>query len=67
MTEHIGFKKLEHRIEREYEKKGLSKNTAELYAKETAAKVYREQHGLYGHPLHNMHEHNGRVRVLHKV
>ena len=62
---HIGFNRLEHRIEREYEKKGYAKGTAKLFGQETAAKVYHEQHGINGQALHIMHEHKGRVKVLH--
>lgn len=55
---HIGFNRLEHRIEREYEKKGYAKGTAKLFGQETAAKVFREQqhpHGMIGHTLHHPH------------
>ena len=55
---HLGFKRLEHRIEHEYERKGVPKETAILYGKETAAKVFKEQqhpNKLLGHPLHQPH------------
>ena len=37
------FNKLEERIKREYVVKGVSPKTAEMWAKATAGKVYREQ------------------------
>jgi hypothetical protein len=42
-TRHIGFRGLDTKVTREYEKKGYSKAKAELYGRETAAKVYHEQ------------------------
>ncbi len=37
------FNKLERKIEREYEDKGLSKKRAEYIGRATAAKVFREK------------------------
>lgn len=37
------FKKLEHEIEREYEKKGFSKKRSEYIGKATAGKIYRNK------------------------
>ena len=59
-----GFKRLANKVAREYEKKGVPAPRAKLYGKETAAKVYHEQHGLGGQPLHHGHMQNGRVKVL---
>jgi hypothetical protein len=42
---HLGFKGLSHKVAREYEAKGYPKSKAEMIGRETAAKVYREQHG----------------------
>ena len=37
------FDRLSEKVEREYEKKGVSKATAEKWGRATAAKVYREK------------------------
>lgn len=37
------FNKLEHKVELEYEKKGVSKETAMKWGAATAAKVFREK------------------------
>lgn len=42
-SKHIGFDTLAKRIEREYEKKGITRKNAKKFGKETAAKVYREK------------------------
>ncbi len=39
----IGFNGLAHMVAREYERKGISTRTAELWGRETAAKVAREK------------------------
>ena len=39
------FDKLAEKVTREYEKKGVSKQTAEKWGRATAAKVYREKEG----------------------
>lgn len=64
---HMGFKKLETRIEREYLAKGVSLKTAKLYGKETAAKVYREQqhHQSTYYPTHHPKHHCANCGVLH--
>ena len=47
--EHIGFDALANKVSREYQRKGYSKRTADLYGKETAAKVLHEkQHSKRG-------------------
>ena len=39
------FDRLAEKVAREYEKKGVSKATAEKWGRGTAAKVYREKEG----------------------
>lgn len=39
------FERLSEKVAREYEKKGVSKATAEKWGRATAAKVYREKEG----------------------
>ena len=39
------FDKLADKVTREYEKKGVSRATAEKWGRATAAKVYREKEG----------------------
>ena len=39
------FDKLEHRVEREYRKKGYSLKESEYIGKATAGKIYREKKG----------------------
>jgi hypothetical protein len=39
------FDRLAEKVTREYEKKGVSKATAEKWGRATAAKVYREKEG----------------------
>ena len=41
--EHIGFKKLENKVEREYERKGFSPKRAEYIGSAVAGKVARER------------------------
>ena len=41
---HIGFGALSKRVAKEYQRKGYSKKAAEKFGKETAGKVYAEQH-----------------------
>lgn len=58
MKHHIGSRLLEHRVEREYERKGYSKSKSKYIGGAVAGKVYREQmckkpHSLYGGHVHH--------------
>ena len=49
---HISFEDLSDKIEKEYLKKGYSKEEAHTFAVETAAKIYRMHHVINSHPQH---------------